>query len=53
MRRGPRTYKDSMPQYRAMPGPGRGSGWFGEQREMGEDRGLSERKLGTGIAFET
>ena len=27
-------------------GPGRGSGWFGEQREVREDRGLSERKLG-------
>ena len=29
-----------------------GSGWVGEQGEMGGDRGFSEGKLGKGIAFE-
>jgi hypothetical protein len=41
-----------MPQYRGMPGPGCGTGWFGEQGEMGGCRGFLERKLGMGIAFE-
>jgi hypothetical protein len=41
-----------MPQYRGIPGPGSGSGWFGEQGEWGGDRGFSERILGKGIAFE-
>jgi hypothetical protein len=41
-----------MPQYRGMPGPGRRSGWVGEQGEGGGDRGFSEKKLGKGIAFE-
>jgi hypothetical protein len=35
-----------------MPGPGRGSGWVGEQGEVEEDRGFSEGKLGKGITFE-
>jgi hypothetical protein len=41
-----------MPQYRGMPGPGRGSEWVGEQREEGRDRGFLDRKLGKGIIFE-
>jgi hypothetical protein len=41
-----------MPQYRGMPGSGSRSWWVGEQREMGEDKGFSERKLGKGITFE-
>ena len=40
-----------MPQYRGMPGPRRGSGWVGEQ-DGGGYKGLSEKKLGKGIAFE-
>ena len=40
-----------MPQYRGTPGPGSGSGWVGEQGRGGY-RGLSEKKLGKGIAFE-
>jgi hypothetical protein len=39
-----------MPQYRGMPGP-ISSGWIGEQGR-GVYRGLLERKLGEGIAFE-
>jgi hypothetical protein len=35
-----------------MPGPGSGSGWVGEYREQGGDRGFSEGKLGKGITFE-
>jgi hypothetical protein len=41
-----------MPQYRGIPGPGRGSGRVGEQGEEGEVRGFSEGKLGKGITFE-
>jgi hypothetical protein len=41
-----------MPQYRGMPGPGRRSGWFGEQGEEGGGSLFSERKLGKGIVFE-
>jgi hypothetical protein len=41
-----------MPQYRGMPGPRSGSGWVGEQGEVGENRGFSERKIGKGITFE-
>jgi hypothetical protein len=43
-----------MPQYRGMPGPGSGSGWIGEQGELGGNRGFFflERKLGKGITFE-
>jgi hypothetical protein len=41
-----------MLQYRVMPGPGSRSWWVGEQREVGEDRGLLERKLGKKITFE-
>jgi hypothetical protein len=41
-----------MPQYRGMPGPGSSAnGWVREQGGGGY-RGLSERKLGKGIAFE-
>jgi hypothetical protein len=40
-----------MPQYRGMSGPGSRNGWVGEQGRRGY-RGLSERKLGKGIAFE-
>jgi hypothetical protein len=47
----PWSCKDSMPQYRGMPGPGSGSGWVGD-RGRGGDRGFSERKLEKGIAFE-
>jgi hypothetical protein len=39
-------------QYRGMPGPGRGSGWVGEQREQGGDRGSSEGKPEKEITFE-
>jgi hypothetical protein len=35
-----------------MPGPGRGSGWVGEQGVGGEDRGISEEKIGKWITFE-
>jgi hypothetical protein len=41
-----------MPQYKGTPGPGSRSGWVGEQWEGEGYRGLSERKLGKGIAFE-
>ena len=41
-----------LPQYRVMPGPGGGSRWVGEQEERGGHRGILERKLGKGIAFE-
>jgi hypothetical protein len=41
-----------MSQYRIMPGPGSGSGWFGEQGEGVGNRGFSEMKLGKGITFE-
>jgi hypothetical protein len=41
-----------MSQYKGMPGPGRGSGWVGEQGEEGENRGFSEGRLGKGITFE-
>jgi hypothetical protein len=42
-----------MLQYRGMPGPGSRNGWVGEQGwGEGKIRGLSERKLGMGIAFE-
>jgi hypothetical protein len=34
-----------------MPGPGSGSGWVGKQGGGGH-KGLSERKLRKGIAFE-
>jgi hypothetical protein len=40
-----------MSQYRGMPGPGIGSGWVGEQREEGEERGFLEGKLRKGITF--
>jgi hypothetical protein len=35
-----------------MPGLGSRSGEVGEQREGGEDRGISEGKQGKGITFE-
>ena len=41
-----------MPQYRGMPEPGSRSGWVGEQGEVGENRGFSERKIGKGITVE-
>jgi hypothetical protein len=41
-----------MPQYRGMPGPGKGSGWVWEQGEGGEDREFLEGKRGKGITFE-
>jgi hypothetical protein len=40
-----------MLQYRGMPGPGRGCGLVGEQREGEGDRGLLEEKPGKGIIF--
>jgi hypothetical protein len=40
-----------MPKNRGMPGPGSRSGWVGEQ-DGGGYKGLSEKKLGKGIAFE-
>jgi hypothetical protein len=43
--------EDYMPQYRGMPRPGSWSGWVEEQGGGGY-RGLLERKLGKGIAFE-
>ena len=42
----------SMPQYRGLPGQGSGSGWVGKQGQWGEDRVLSEGKLGKGVTFE-
>jgi hypothetical protein len=39
-----------MAQYRGMSRPVSGSGWVGDQGRG--HRGLSERKLGEGIAFE-
>jgi hypothetical protein len=53
--RGPWSYKDSVPQYRGMPGPESRNGWVGKQGEGGGDRGFLERKLGKlgkRIAFE-
>ena len=41
-----------MSQCRGMPGPGSGSGWVGEQGEVGGDRGFSEGKTRKGITFE-
>ena len=41
-----------MLQYWGIPGPGRRSGWVGEQGEEGGDGGFSEGKLGKGITFE-
>ena len=41
-----------MPQYRGMSGPGRRSGWVGEQGEGRGDRGFLEGKIGKGITFE-
>jgi hypothetical protein len=41
-----------MPQYRGMPGLGRGREWVGEQGEGVRGRGLLEGKLGKGITFE-
>jgi hypothetical protein len=35
-----------------MPGPGSRSGWVGEQKERGGNRGFSEGKPGKGITFE-
>ena len=51
-RRGPWSCEGSMPQCREMPEPGSGSGWVGEQREVGGDRGFSEGKPGKRITFE-
>ena len=51
-RKGPWPCEGSMPQCRGMPGPGRGSGWVGEQEPGIENRGFSEGKLGKGITFE-
>jgi hypothetical protein len=31
--------EDHMPQYKGMPGPGSGSGWFGKQGGVGGDIG--------------
>jgi hypothetical protein len=38
-RRGSWSYEGSMPQYRGMPGPGRGNGWVEEQ---GEGEGIGD-----------
>jgi hypothetical protein len=51
-RQGPWSCEGSMPQYKGMPGPGRGSGWVGEQGDRVGDRGFSEGKPGKGITFE-
>jgi hypothetical protein len=51
-KRGSWSCEGSIPQYRGMPGPGRGSGWVGEQGVGGEDRGISEEKIGKWITFE-
>ena len=48
----PLSCEGSMPQYKGMPGPGRGSGWVGEHMEEEGNRGFSEGKLGKGITFE-
>ena len=50
-RRGPRSCKGSMPQYRGMPGMGMGEGRLGS-RGKGRDRGFLEGKLGKEITFE-
>jgi hypothetical protein len=42
----------SMPQWRGMSGPGSRSGWVGEQRGVGGNRGLSEGKPGKWTIFE-
>jgi hypothetical protein len=44
-RSGPLFSEGSMPQYRGMPGPGSGSGWFGRQGDRREDKGFLEGKL--------
>jgi hypothetical protein len=41
-----------MPLYRGIPGPGRRSGWVGDQGKGRRDRGFSEGKLGKGLTFE-
>ena len=41
-RRGPGSFKGSMPLYMELPGPGRGSRWVGEQGEGGGDWGFLE-----------
>ena len=50
----PLAYEGSMPQCWGMPGPGRGSGWVGEQGEGRWDRGqcFLEGKPGKGIIVE-
>jgi hypothetical protein len=43
-RRGPLSCEHLMPQYREMPGQGRGHRWVGEQGDGGWDKGFSEGK---------
>jgi hypothetical protein len=51
-RRGPSSCEGSIPQCRAMQGPGIGSGWVGEHGEEGEHSGFSEGKPAKGAIFE-
>ena len=48
----PLSFEGSMPQFRGMPGPGRGSGWFREYGQGSEHRGFSKGKTGKRITFE-
>ena len=41
-----------MPNYKGMPGPGRGNGEIIEQGEGRRDKGFSEEKPGKGITLE-
>jgi hypothetical protein len=41
-----------MSQYRGVSGPGIGSEWVDERREVGEGSGFLEGRLGKGITFE-
>jgi hypothetical protein len=38
-----------LPQYRGMPGPGRGSGWVGEQGRREGNRGFLEGETRKGV----
>jgi hypothetical protein len=51
-RRGPWSCEVLMPQCSEIPGPGSRSGWVGEHREWGWDKGFSEGKPGKGLTFE-
>ena len=50
-RRGPLCCEGLISQCKGMPGPGRGSGWVGEQEERGWDKEFWEGKPGKEITF--